>query len=475
MNLDALTSDPQLTDPLDALAERLRAPEHAVSDVIDAAGHQYVDLVMAGGGLRGIALVGYTWALERMGLRILGVGGTSAGSINALLIAALADPGTAVSPRLLEILSGLDFKRFVDGGSDVNDFLDLAMDQRPLSSFKLVRLGWRLLAVRERLGTRYGLNPGEHFLYWLTQLLAQEGISTTAALADRQARQPPGLKLRPGAERPGTEPTGLPRGRLVIVAADLWSQTRVTFPHMAELYWPDPAQVNPALYVRGSMAFPFFFEPLRLTDLPADPDAAQRWQQHAGLAVAPAADGRNPQALPTQAMLTDGGLLSNFPIDAFHVPNQVPRLPTFGVRLQADNRVDDSRPFVGGRGFAGLGSFAGMLVDTATRQLDFEFIRRNPDYRHLVSTIPCERVHPDGRREPIPALDFALPVADQALLFRQGAETALAFVRGFASPVRADGRPVDSLAAASYSSKWQFYKELRRRLAPTYALGAEAQ
>ncbi|TVQ84031.1 MAG: esterase [Chromatiaceae bacterium] len=468
MNIDALIRDSRLTDPLDQLGESLRDPEHAVSDVVDAAGHQYVDLVMAGGGLRGIALVGYTWALERMGLRLLGVGGTSAGSINALLMAALADPGTAVSPRLLEILGGVDFHRFVDGGADVRDFLDLALNQRPLTTFKLLRLGWRLLAVRERLSTRYGLNPGEHFLYWLSGLLAQAGIATTAELVARQARQPPGLALRAGVAVATT--AGLPRGRLVIVAADLWSQTRVEFPRMAELYWSDPTQVNPALYVRGSMAFPFFFEPLRLTELPADPGAAVRWAKHAGLVTAQSTD----RQLPTRAMLTDGGLLSNFPIDVFHTPDRVPRLPTFGVRLQADHRVDAGRPFVGDRGLAGLAAFSGMLIDTATRQLDYEFIRRNPDYRHLVSEIPCERVHPDGRREPIPALDFALPAADKELLFRQGAETALAFVRGFASPVTADGRPADPPAAAAYSSKWLFYKELRRRLAQVQATAAEA-
>jgi NTE family protein len=66
-----------------------------VSDLVDTAGNQYVDFVMEGGGVLGIALTGYTYVLEQAGIRFLGVGGTSAGSINALMIAALGTPNEA--------------------------------------------------------------------------------------------------------------------------------------------------------------------------------------------------------------------------------------------------------------------------------------------------------------------------------------------------------------------------------------------
>lgn len=39
------------------------------SDIVDAAGKQYVDLVQEGGGVLGIALVGYVYVLEKMGIR----------------------------------------------------------------------------------------------------------------------------------------------------------------------------------------------------------------------------------------------------------------------------------------------------------------------------------------------------------------------------------------------------------------------
>jgi len=61
-------------------ASRLQHPEDFIfSDVIDEEGHQYVDLVQEGGGMLGIALVGYTYVLEQMGIRFVSLAGTSAG------------------------------------------------------------------------------------------------------------------------------------------------------------------------------------------------------------------------------------------------------------------------------------------------------------------------------------------------------------------------------------------------------------
>ena len=462
MDIERIVNDPKLNDPIDALAARIRHPEHAVSDVIDAAGHQYIDLVMEGGGLLGVALIGYTWALERMGLRFLGIGGTSAGSINALLLAGLDEPSEAKSPQMLEELASKDFYDFVDGGRDVRDLLDLALDGRPVGMFKAARLFGRLFAVRERLTDRYGLNPGDHFLYYLKGLLRGAGIETLSQLQARMGRRPLGLALR-GQEPFADDADDVPTGRRVVVAADVWSETRVELPEMAELYWPDAPNTNPAEFVRASMSIPFFFEPLRIEGLPTDATAAERWNRHAGLRPDQTADGR----MPDRAMLVDGGLLSNFPINAFHRPERVPQRPTFGVKLEYDRRVDPERRFRGNGGFGGLLEYAGLLHNSSSKVLDYEFIRRNRDYVHLVQYVPCVRVHDDGRVERINWIDFDLPAADQELLFRQGAEQAIAFVDGFSSPVDGRGRPVDHPPTDGFPSKWEFYKALRRRLAET--------
>lgn len=58
MDLDALMNDPDITKRL-AKAKNKFA-NRPFSDIIDDEGNQYVDLVMEGGGMLGIALVGYT-------------------------------------------------------------------------------------------------------------------------------------------------------------------------------------------------------------------------------------------------------------------------------------------------------------------------------------------------------------------------------------------------------------------------------
>jgi predicted acylesterase/phospholipase RssA len=57
-----------------------------ISDIKDALGRQCVDLVQEGGGIFGIALAGYTYILEKMNVTFMKMAGTSAGSINTLLL-----------------------------------------------------------------------------------------------------------------------------------------------------------------------------------------------------------------------------------------------------------------------------------------------------------------------------------------------------------------------------------------------------
>lgn len=42
-----------------------------ISDITDDQGNQYVDLVMEGGTVWGLALIGYTYTLEQAGIRFL--------------------------------------------------------------------------------------------------------------------------------------------------------------------------------------------------------------------------------------------------------------------------------------------------------------------------------------------------------------------------------------------------------------------
>ena len=106
---------------VDDILDELRAylknnnKQLVVSDVTDAQGHQYVDLVQEGGGVLGIALVGYTYVLEKMGIRFFSMAGTSAGSINAMLLACAGNKEDEKSSAITEQLVKLDMFSFVDG------------------------------------------------------------------------------------------------------------------------------------------------------------------------------------------------------------------------------------------------------------------------------------------------------------------------------------------------------------------------
>lgn len=405
MDIDALISDPTLLGPLEDLRRK------RFSDLVDQEGHQYVDLVMEGGGMLGIALVGYSWALEQAGLRFLGLGGTSAGSINALLLAALGPPAEAKGPKLLAEMAALDFRGFVDGDRDSRRLIDAALD--PGSG--ACRLAWRTWRALDTLKARLGLNPGEVFHDWIRGVLAREGMTTLDALQARLAEPPPGLwNLRQNRLLDPQEA----RGRLAIVATDVASESKVVFPDHAPLYFSDPMQADPSLFVRASMSIPFFFEPLRLS-VPQDAGAARRWLEWVGY------DAEQEGGLPEQGVFVDGGVVSNFPVNLFHNYSRIPSRPTFGVKLQYDERR---------RRIGGPTSLFGAIFDSARHCLDYDFLSSNHDYRHLVQYIPCLGVN---------WLDFGMDESTRARLFREGARQAIDFLSGF---------------------DWEAYRELRSRM-----------
>lgn len=77
-----------------------------------------------GGGVLGIALVGYIYALESIGVRFLSIGGTSAGSIVALMLAAIGRPNEAKANQIIQLIADMPLASFVDGDQDAKDFID---------------------------------------------------------------------------------------------------------------------------------------------------------------------------------------------------------------------------------------------------------------------------------------------------------------------------------------------------------------
>lgn len=396
------------------------------SDIIDDNGLQYIDLVMEGGGMLGIALVGYTYVLEQMGIRFLGIGGTSAGSINALLLAAFGRPDEAKSPALLGELTNKNFYDFVDGDSDARDFTEAYV-----SGAGTFRLAFKGMQVIDNLNKDLGLHPGNAFFEWMSRILQGVDIRTVRDLKNRMQMLPRGLRVDRGE---GSPPEWLDTpekacNRLAIVAADVSTETKVVFPEMADFYWTDPDRLNPAHFVRASMSIPFFFHPFRINNLPRGPSARARWES---VGFYPDLEGGVPQS----ACFIDGGIMSNFPIDLFHDPQKVPEAPTFGVKLEYDRR----RRQVEGP----LGLF-GAMFNSSRHCLDYDFIRRNPDYKHLVTWIPAQAFN---------WLDFNIDKPAQSKLFLEGAKEAIHFLRAF---------------------DWVNYKEIRQGLARAAVRSEDAE
>lgn len=469
MDTNSLINNQALLKDIHELRNFIQQPEHAISDIVDDQGNQYVDLVMEGGGMLGVALVGYTWALEEMGIRFLGIGGTSAGSINALLLAAMNDPQQKKSPQLLEAMGNLDFYRFVDGDGTAKgrkktrDLIELAMDGEPIGFWKGVKMLKGYLGIRKHLVKQYGINQGEEFKTWLSSLIASAGIHSTGELNARMQRIPE-LKLRPGRDAPAGWKAA--PGRLVIIASDITTETRVEFPDMASLYWKDVNKLNPANYARASMSIPFFFETFRVDQLPDTPEIRDHWAR-----VGVDLSKENNNKVPSHILFVDGGITSNFPIDAFHSVGKIPTCPTFGVKLQYDERYKSPTklPYHGDGSRKPLMSLFGAMFNSARHTLDYEFVKKHPDYRHLVQFIPCTYNDPKkpGEAQNYNWLDFNMSTEHRTGLFIQGARKAIEFVRGFASPVGVNGIATDSRGhilpadQLKFTSRWAFYKDLR--------------
>ncbi len=419
MGLPDFVNDSHVKTAINEIKTKKKNKEYHVSDVVDDKGNQYVDLVMEGGGMLGIALVGYTYALEMAGIRFLHVGGTSAGAINAALMAGAGTPPEEKSLRILDELAQVNFLRFVDGDGDARDFVK-AMSH---DANKFVMI-WKGAQVLDNICEDYGLNPGEEFRKWVHELLKGFKAETKAKLEKKMKTQPEGLRCIAG-DTQGPIALSEEPPKLALITADITTSTKVEFPRMAELYWKNSGSTKIADFVRASMSIPFFFHPFRATDIPdyrsssMDPKKAEdlktKWKEWSGY-VGPC---------PSEALFVDGGIMSNFPIDVFHNHEKVPRRPTLGAKLGIDRQKCHATDKVG--------KFTMALFDTARHNADYDFILKHPDFKQLVAMIDTIQEDEGGNRleEEIDWLDFEMENPTKILLFRRGVEAAKKFLDTF--------------------------------------------
>ena len=346
-----------------------------ISDLVDDQGHQYVDLVLEGGGVLGIALAGYTYALEQAGIRFLNIAGTSAGAINAVFLATLAKPNEIRSIKLIEVLDNMPMEKFIDGGKAAKAFVK-AMQEKP-DGF-VDKIPELLILAYDKIfkQKKWGINPAHEFEKWLNQNLHVQHPDELKSILQLA---PNVLKIRSGratyqarenVEDKKTEAQRLENIhnniKLSIVTADVTTQSKIIFPEMAELFeFEDHNQLTQ--FIRASMAIPLFFEPVILTAHPNQ----KIWNKYVSY----------QGSIPTgqKCYLVDGGIMSNFPIDIFHQRKYVPLCPTFGVKLDTDRTQPNET--------AKITKFLGALFDTARHTSDFNFLHKNDDYTQLITYI----------------------------------------------------------------------------------------
>lgn len=410
-----------------------------------------IDLVQQGGGMYGIALAGYTYIMEKAGVRFYSLGGTSAGGINAMLLGTLPNViyqnPSVIQPEkqgskselLAHIISNTDFSKFMDRGGIAGKSQKIALNKFKRSTLKwlgiallifipiLIYYGFGLIITDSNkislpwvrtydfvigtlvafvplmlaylillriLGTKFGVNSGDAFYHWMNAILKNPfvNIHTTAQLMQR-------LK-----ENRFDHAKDNDLAKMVLITSNLTYNRIVKFPASAAEYWKPCDDVNPAAYVRATMSIPFIFNTF-IPDL-----------GHVENNAVPSI---------SKSRFVDGGLLSNFPIREFHNNSIVhPRFPTFGVLLN-ESPVDlDVPPKEIQKEFkeTTLISYILSFLSTFRNFYDNDFLRSNDEIRLRVVAVETKGFD---------WLDFWMKTDAKEELFRRGAEAAVQQLQKF--------------------------------------------
>ena len=445
---------------LSSKLDKLKGEKKVYSDIVgvekddDGLELQYVNIVQEGGGTLGIALLGFCFVLEYMGIRFMRLAGTSAGAINTLFMASIGEKHEPKTPELFSILEELNMMEFVDGHPFVKMMVKsliskdgwiaglfvafvvmllllvfvypfFAFITNEANLFYLLTLiifsiflGYGIYLYIRIKKANYGMNPGVFFQKeFLEKKLSQNGIQSKKQL-DNIAYKKYNL-IKKTVNGNATLPVMLRPGIVSncvniiadysFIAADIYSEQKVQFPLNANLYWNDVDQINPSNFVRASMAIPLFFEPLIIPISSNEDKIINSWKEV----------GVEPEKIPNKGVFVDGGTLSNFPINIFHDPDiKIPRLPTIGIRLQEE----EPKPITD---IENIGDYMSKIINTMRNHLDKDFLKKHNFYeKRCIADIETWKTKANW-------LDFNMSVENKAALFLKGVESGLTYLEKF--------------------------------------------
>jgi len=428
---------------------------------------QFVNLVQEGGGVLGVALVGYTYVLEELGIRFLKLAGTSAGAINTLLMAAINRKQDKKSEIILDILANKNLFDFVDGHwlartlikmfvrskdsskkmfrwiiavimllvglyllnfyllgrNPYHGFTQAVMMITSMFFLLVVGVGFWIRHLFKRFDRNgYGINPGKDFTDWISSILQDPDYGPVIySLKDLKNHllEVPNIYHRDGKDVSDLKVPKDGDEFITLISSDITSQMKVEFPKMWKLYWDDASQVNPADFVRASMSIPVFFEVFRIKDIPIDKVSGE-WEKTLNMTP--------PASPPTRAMLVDGGIISNFPINIFFNANvDKPRLPSFGVMLEDVIFKPKER-------FNSLGDFIYSIFNTVRFHYDKDFLIKHNDFEKTIGRIDVRKFN---------WLNFNIEGKEKLRLFKKGVEAATEFLIGTNEVLKIPGNEID--------------------------------
>ena len=407
------------------------------SDTKDPEGNQYVNLVQEGGTVLGLAHVGYTYILEEAGIRFWRLAGTSAGAINAVLLAAIGQKSEKKSEKMLGIIAQTDFIQFVDGPSwlpgllkkwvsnsghiadtvifylgifllTIVNILFLSFYRTEIYAYYIYFLlglnaflililvgAWRVFSKNN-----WGLNPGNIFRNWLHEILKSNNAETLKKLKAKSFIKYSQINLY----YPNDYGIPFAESDVNFITTDITQKKKVNLPQDARKYgWNEDSEV--ADFVRCSMSIPFFFSPF----------------------IKQYTEEENGEEKDKIVYFVDGGALSNFPISIFHNPKiKYPRLPVFGVLLDSLEVKDET---------FSLSKFVSQLINTLKSYGDKEFLSKHKFYsEHCVKVVDTSKFN---------SLNFSMTEEEKVRLFATGAKAAIEFLNKF---------------------DWESYKEDRKKL-----------
>ena len=273
--------------------------------------------VFEGGGVKGVALAGAYKAAIENNIEFVGLGGTSAGAIIALL-AALDVNISAIE----EMLVNKSFASFFENeGKDLNDTKEKILNNistifnaRKRELFKVIKALKNLKEIHKSL-PKYGISDGSELKIKLIQIISDRHptFDENFTFDDLNSLINNDRNIKP----------------LKIVASDLTSERGVVFS------FDTTPRMRVLDAVRASTGYPFVFEPL-IGDF---------------------------EGVGSNVVLVDGGLSSNLPSFLFHSEVQKTHYPIFAFDI-VESESQNSNVM------SSLSSYLSSIISTAVTASD---------------------------------------------------------------------------------------------------------